>query len=382
MPLSNKELVKNYRARQRQALGETEYKRQQALKKKEYRARKKAAAQATAQAAQPEPVVVVETTPEPVDECDTLLNKIFQKKKTIVESQGKTINFDSYKRNTWKNLQKIYKKKYGEPWDCRSPAWIKKADEIIAFIKETYSSKNTQITYISSFASVTVALGKSYKKAYDKYSEISSKDRIAKDAIDNKNLSTPAETDKMISYKSLRNLYKSDNLTDRQRALVSLYTRLPPRRVQLAQYLKLSNTDDDLDDGFNYLIVDKHNKPIKVVMTKYKTHKIYGDFELLLENKFHLNSILKKYIETSNIKNGNLMFPNHKGTINKNMSDEIKNAFRTASGKPLTVNIIRHIFVSEFLKRPRSIEEKKLIAQAMGHSKATQERYMRLDAPK
>ena len=216
MPLTNKQIVKNYRTRQRATLGEDEYKRIQAAAKREYRARKK-------------PSVPVD------DECDTLLNKIFDKKKALAVKKGKTISLESFKKNTWGNLKKIYKKKFDEEWNCIDMNWLKNADENIAFIKATFPKENTFITYVSSFASITGVLGPQFKKAYHVYSQVSSSDRRDKDVSENKNIMTESEKSKMIPFKDLIKLYKSDKLNTEERALIALYTLIPPRRVELTQ---------------------------------------------------------------------------------------------------------------------------------------------------
>jgi len=362
MPLSNKEAIKNYRERQRELLGEDEYKRIQAQKKRDYRAKKAS--------------VTVDD-----DGCDDLLLKIFDKKKKLAVKKSKTISLESFKKNTWANIRKIYKKMNDEEWDCINTNWLKDADANIAFIKKIYPKENTMITYISSFASVTGVLGAQFKKAYQTYSQVSSQNRRDKDVIDNENQSTEKEKEKMVSMRVLKNLYKHPDLTDRERALIALYTRLPPRRNQLAQFLTLKKSEDGLDGEFNYLVVDSDNKPQKIIMHKYKTVKEYGKFEIPLSKTDKLNAILQKYIESADIKDGDLIFPNTKGKIQANMGKEISDTFLKASGKPITVNIIRHIFISKFLEKRRSISEKNNLANLMGHSRSVQEKYMRMDLP-
>jgi len=362
MPLTNQQIVKNYRERQKNLLGDAEYKRIQREKKREYRASKRA------------PIA-------DVDGCDTLLNTIFEKKQKALAKKDKIISLESFKKNTWGNLNKIFRKMNNEDWDCNDTAWLRNADEIIKFIKDIYPIQNTVITNISSFASVTAVLGPSFKSAYKKYSEISSNDRRAKDAVDNKNQSTNSEKDKMVSMNILKDLWKHPDLTDRERAIISLYTMIPPRRNQFSQFLKLKKSEDDLPDKFNYLIVDKDGDPQKLVLKNYKTFKQYGIFNIPLTKTKKLNEILKKYIISANLKDGDLLFHNSKGGIQKNISNEIKKAFFKASGKNITVNIIRHIFISKFLEKRRTIEEKNKLARQMGHSRNVQESYMRIDAP-
>jgi len=362
MPLTNQQIVKNYRERQKALLGDAEFKKIQREKKREYRASKRA------------PIA-------DVDGCDTLLNTIFEKKQKALAKKDKIISLESFKKNTWGNLNKIYRKMNNEDWDCNDTAWLRNADEIIKFIKDIYPIQNTVITNISSFASVTAVLGPSFKSAYKKYSDISSTDRRAKDAVDNKNQSTNSEKDKMVSMNILKDLWKHPDLTDRERAIISLYTMIPPRRNQFSQFLKLKKSEDDLPDKFNYLIVDKDGDPQKLVLKNYKTFKQYGIFNIPLTKTKKLNEILKKYIISANLKDGDLLFHNSKGGIQKNISNEIKKAFFKASGKNITVNIIRHIFISKFLEKRRTIEEKNKLARQMGHSRNVQESYMRIDAP-
>lgn len=359
MPLTNQQIVKNYRERQKNLLGDAEYKRIQREKKREYRASKRA------------PIA-------DVDGCDTLLNTIFEKKKKLLAKTGKIISLESFKKNTWGNLNKIYRKMNGDDWDCESLEWVKEADEIIKFIKEIYPSQNTFITNISSFASVTAVLGPSYKKAYTKYSDLSSNDRRAKDAVDNKNIMTESEQGKMIPYKELKNLYKNENLNLEERALVAIYTLLPPRRVEMSKYLKYMDNENDLPNGFNYLVMN--DGKLKIVMKKYKTHKIYGDIELFINNT-KLKKILLEYVADKGLENGDFVFGLSKSKINSNMSQRIIDVFTKASGKNISINTVRHIVASEFYKKNRSWAEIETFSKLMGNSPTMNQKYKRMDAP-
>ena len=433
MPLSNKEIVAQHRQRQKELLGETEYKRIQAQKKKEYRARKAAAAPASAPASAPaaapasvEPAMV--RAEKEIREIIKLLNKYLNKKSTITlpdlsselekrtlpalieleankgceavkkavylarkkllekKSEGKkttkTLSYESFQTNTWANVIKIYKKMNNvKTYDCSSMEWMQNADKIIKFIKKTYTKQNSFITNISSFATVTSVL-KGYEDAYKKYSGTSTDDRVVERKTAKKNKMTENEEKKMVSMSELKNLWKKPNLNDRDRVLIALYTMLPARRVQFTQYMKLTHSDKDLPEGFNYLIVDKKGDPQKIILKKYKTFNVYGKFEIPLAKTERLNGLLKTYIKSSKIKDGELMFGKTKTEVFKNFSNEIINAFFKASGKKIGVDIIRHIWISKFLEKPRTIEEKENFAMQMGHDEQTQSLYMRIDAPK
>jgi hypothetical protein len=428
MPLSNKEVVAQHRARQKELLGDAEYKRIQAQKKKEYRARKAASSPASVvEAPAGAPPAMIRAEKE-IKEIITLLNKYLTKESKITlpdlsselekrtlpalieleankgcqavkkavylarkkllekKSEGKknskSLSFESFQTNTWANVIKIYKKMNNvKTYDCSNMEWLRNADEVIKFIKETYTKQNSFITNISSFATVTSVL-KGYETAYKKYSGTSTDDRLEERKTAKQNKTTDSEKDKMVSMSVLKNLWRKPNLNDRDRALISLYTMIPPRRVAFTQYLTLKHSDKDLLEGFNYLIVDKGGNPQKMILKKYKTFHLYGVFEILLGKTDRLNGLLKTYIKSEKLKDGDLMFPNKSGGVYKNFSIEIINTFFKASGKKIGVDVIRHIWISKFLEKSRTIEQKEDFASQMGHDKDTAAFYNRVDAPK
>ena len=433
MPLSNKEVVAQHRARKRSELGETTSKRIQAQQKKDYRARK-ASASASAPAPAPAPPASAPapsamtraeneikaiikllnrylskeskiTLPDLSSEldkrilpalieleankgCESVKQAVYLARKKLLEkkSEGKkksgSLSFESFERNTWANIIKIYKKMNNvKTYDCADMSWMQDADGVIKFIKDTYPKQNSFITNTSSFATVTSVL-KGYENAYRKYSGTSTDDRVDERKTAKKNKMTEKETEKMVSMSVLKNLWKKPDLNDRERVLIALYTMIPPRRVQFSQYLTLKHSDKDLPEGLNYLIVDKKGDPQKMILKKYKTFHVYGTFEIPLTKTEKLNKLLKIYIKSGKIKDGDLIFGKTKTEIYKNFSTEISNAFFKASGKRITVNIIRHIWISKFLEKTRTVEEKEAFANQLGHDEQTQKFYLRVDAPK
>ena len=119
-----------------------------------------------------------------------------------------------------------------------------------------------------------------------------------------------------------------------------------------------------------------------MILKKYKTFHVYGTFEIPLTKTEKLNKLLKIYIKSGKIKDGDLLFPNASGDVYKSFSSEISNAFFKASGKRITVNIIRHIWISKFLEKTRTVEEKEAFANQLGHDEQTQKFYLRVDAPR
>ena len=74
----------------------------------------------------------------------------------------------------------------------------------------------------------------------------------------------------------------TDNLDDEDNLLYTLYTAIPPRRLEY-KYLKLVKGKtqayiDKLSKEYNYLVVDAKNKAKSLIFHKYKTAKRYRTY--------------------------------------------------------------------------------------------------------
>jgi hypothetical protein len=135
----------------------------------------------------------------------------------------------------------------------------------------------------------------------------------------------------------------------------------------------------DLDEDFNWLIVDNETKnPKKIVMLKYKTEKMYGRYEIELENKLY-KKILKDYIIENDLKEGDPVFGTAKGSYYSSFSPVLSGQFKTATKKNISVNLLRHAYISDFLKKKRTPAERKALAKQMGHDIGIQIMYERVD---
>ena len=56
------------------------------------------------------------------------------------------------------------------------------------------------------------------------------------------------------------------------RALIALYTLIPPRRIQDMQLLTITNTEVNTNPNLNYLVV-KRGIPTKLIFNEYKQCK-------------------------------------------------------------------------------------------------------------
>lgn len=165
------------------------------------------------------------------------------------------------------------------------------------------------------------------------------------------------------------------------RAIYTLYTSLPPRRLDYKDMIvKYGNHNiNDLSDEYNYYLPDQN----LLVFKNYKTYKTYKTqiINLLDENTTYANykkvkAILEEVIKTK--KDNDFLFTTKQNKPIKNFSNTIKKAF-SINDKYLTVNLLRHSFLSWFTSKTRTSNILEKVSYMMAHSVSTQSRYRKID---
>jgi len=294
------------------------------------------------------------------------------------------------------NLNKLHKKMFNDE-PIKDLDFLTKTDKVIDALADLKLS--TQKTYL---ASIVVALDalkeKKYEKALEKYREImmdniKESNELAKEQSksesQDKNWTSMKALKKVVSdYKKQltdREIFKKnpDDLSKKEKDLLqkwlvgSLYVidnNNPPIRldytplevISLKEYNKLP--DADLESK-NYLVNASRNKKF-FSFGEYKTKKTYGINKLDVGSK--LNSVLNLYLRLHDNK---YLLLNSKGEpLSPNgLSKYITKVFEP-TGKKITANLLRHIYISEFMTGP-SLKEKAELGEKMGHSTNTQELY-------
>ncbi len=295
-----------------------------------------------------------------------------QKKKAEGEEEANITPKDA---NT-ANVLRIHKAMTGE--DFTNYNLFLKVPDVIEFMKRYKES--TRKTYYVSIAS-KIKNEEGFKAAYNAYTHEYLKLAKKLSAITGDNKLSPEEKQNWVSWEVLTKAYKAIR-DPRSRALITLYTLIEPRRRGLAVSLIAEQSGKKLSGDNNYMIFNKNGKPSKIILNHYKTSKTYGQYIIPLTGKKlrPLREAFTEHISKNNISLGSYIFGTLKGEIMtpSNMSTEFKNAFMAAIGKEITFNLIRHIRISEFLNINRSINEKKQLAEAMGHSLEVQATYNRI----
>ncbi len=316
--------------------------------------------------------------------CEAVKLAIYQGRKKYNQNNKFGTFTEKSMKTHWDNVMRTYKRVHNvKTFDCKTMEWMQDAEKIIAFIKEQFKNsktKNSEIQNISSFAMMTSVL-KGYEEAHKIYSGDSSSKRKQQTEIDDKSELTEKEKNLVISKTALDNAHKAKGLTNREKALIAIYSRQPSRRAEFGQYLTYIREGVKMDHDKNYLVLSKKGEPIKFVLRKYKTFKRYGEKTLLITDRV-LKDVLINYLEEFKkpvLRAKQVMFPTAQGKYYQNFSSEISKVFKKATKKSITVNILRHIWISNLLKGNPSLAQKKALADKMGHSIDLQSKYNRID---
>jgi len=310
--------------------------------------------------------------------CDLLYSAVFIAKNKFLE---KGITEASHKQQT-ANIGRLYKYMTKEPFKCTPDqfAIFKDTLRVINAIETNpkWKKANTINQYKQDLASILKYLH-GYEDAYNVYSKASTLGRKEITLVQDDLKLTDKERKNFVRWSELKKTSKSNKLNTYEKALIGLYTLLPPRRRELSQLLTLTDREHKLKKNLNYLILDKKNNPKKIIMNKYKTFKSYGPYEIKLPKQ--LKMLLRNHIEENGIQVGKPVFhikDKNKYHQGSNMSSKIQTILKKSTDKRISFNILRHSKIQDFLSTPKSINRKKTLAKKMGHDIMTQARYDRI----
>lgn len=287
--------------------------------------------------------------------------------------------------NTIKTYSSILRNLYLRFLDGDSIPRKLKTEDVIKFYKEQpkkvlqsmedipYNKRKTIL------AAIVAVMGKDDVNATE-YRNQMLKDADKYNAEQRKQKKTDTQQDNWISQDAVMEIYRqlekdtkhlfskaSLSMSELQRlqdyVILSVYTLIPPRRLMDYTAFKLRdiNTDED-----NYM------KGNTFVFNNYKTKNKYGKQEVKIPVR--LRNIIQKWGKKHD--NEYLLF-SEKGTPlpQSRLTQKLNRIF----GKNISVNMLRHIFISEkVLDAVPALEKLEGIAEDMGHSVETQQLYKKL----
>ena len=153
--------------------------------------------------------------------------------------------------------------------------------------------------------------------------------------------------------------------------IAMLYTDIPPIRLDYANFHIIRNSDD-METGKNYVLVE--DDTVSFILQEYKTSRKYH--EKIYSPSIRLSNIIREWLD---INDTGFLFPNRENTrpMTSNAFGKIIPKVFEATGNKITINIIRHIWVSENVDH-EILEANQELQNAMLHSANMQQQYIRL----
>jgi hypothetical protein len=153
-----------------------------------------------------------------------------------------------------------------------------------------------------------------------------------------------------------------------EKLLFMLYTEIPPRRTEMVQYL-VFGIGEDLN--YNYLDLDNNC----IILNRWKNAKYKGSD--ILNFKPAIGNTIRDLLTEMNKNEGDLIFCKKDGSplVRFNL---IANLFKKYTGFPISTRALRHLFITNFLSKPKSILQIEQMSKAMGNSPVVFMEYNRL----
>jgi hypothetical protein len=325
------------------------------------------------------------------DKIKTLLSKKNDEdeKKTIIP---KSMNVYLSRLNS------IYHDVFGTPLTSSNLDNIVQHEKIL---KEVYPKSDKdynlqQYTSVLNDLAALIGIGVRYSdskdmnEALDKYRSVMKEVKTKREKLlgeNNKTKHEKAVWDDLEDLKAkVRKIDPLDSLSAMvDKALLSLYTELPPRRLEykdlVIKRLRTAGKGPPTKDDKNYIEVSPQNIVKRIILNKYKTSKIYGQFVFVNKdiNRYLING-LKPLLDKR--EDGDYLFQNRRDNSKlidtSNFSAMIKDAFMRRIGKPIKVNDLRHMYASKLWEKNPTNNELKENAARMGHSVETSLQYRRI----
>lgn len=367
-----------YRTKLRQKMGDEEYKKEQAQKKRDYRLKKK-----------------LQMEQDDVIKQEMQQNKNKGKKNMFVENIVskimKTIEEKKHQdkgrypcettvRTQLNRVRLLYKYIYDKEMETEDWEWLTDVKKISKFIEENkeWKTLNSKNAIYGSIASVLKYMDgmMEYQK---KYSEIVTEKTKEIEIEYGDNMMSDNVKKNYVKWEDILEVWDSLE-TSRDKLLYSLYVDIPPRRIMDYANMKFITEEQKtkMDEKYNYIVVS-HGKISEIIFNSYKTSKTYGQQKLChIEwiNMGRLEQAFNDYIHQENKNENVLLFGR------KKLDDEIALLFKGKfEEKRVSVNVLRHSYITYILKKEvnMSVNRRKEIAYIMGNSLNSQNNYFYLD---
>lgn len=245
---------------------------------------------------------------------------------------------------------------------------------VIEYIKER-SSPTKSVGTIQNFMKAVIYHLRTTDKpeACKPYIEAMSGNKPAVDAIKVSQTLPEARLENMLSFPEVLALAPNAKklLKPEDHLLYCLYTMMPPVRADFAEMV-VKKTEKNLPETGNYLIAPANTKNYKFILNHYKTAKTLG--KAVLDVPEPLAKVIKAFLID---RDGYIVYdtPLLKLKSPIALSQRVFLLMKKLSGKVMGISLLRHSYITEFLKTKRTIVERNALAAKMLHSASQQEQY-------
>lgn len=253
--------------------------------------------------------------------------------------------------------------------------YLDNIDVLIKTIEDRYSNLQSRKAHLSSYMTLISYLSNIKNGTYEiirqKFEEVNNE--IYGIRGDNQR----GKNEEMIDIFDEEDIVmRAEDLNMEDKIIYLYYTLQPPRRCEDVYMLTvIKSSEDNLDNDKNYIVIDDDNIPIETIYNKYKTNKIYGRQRIKISNEI-LKRIIREYIYKNDIKEGERLY--RRFSTANTFGDAIKRVFSKVYGKKITLNNIRHSYITWEMRELRSVNYLSNLAMMMGHSMDEQQLYRRI----
>jgi hypothetical protein len=154
----------------------------------------------------------------------------------------------------------------------------------------------------------------------------------------------------------------------RNYVIFKIYQDIPSRNELADSKIIFKKNDKqlkDLNDEYNYIVLDKKNKQALYIMNQYKTQKNYGQKKINFNNELYpLLERYKKNVDSFNDKNYAFLNDSGNDKLTRNRLGVVYSNLGKYIDKKLGTTMNRHIHISNLV----DIDKMEKLADKMGNS--------------
>lgn len=172
-------------------------------------------------------------------------------------------------------------------------------------------------------------------------------------------------------------LFNKDKLNSKQLNIIqsylviALYTLQAPVRLNYSN-MKIIKNEDEVEEGKNYLLNTSRNKKT-FIFQDYKTSSKHGRINQPINKD--LNTIINKWLRVN--KTDNFLIDQKGHAMNANQLGKYISKSFDFTGKKITLNLLRHIYISQSIDLD-AIKKAKELAKSMHHTTGMQTLYAKV----